>query len=681
MDCYKYFIAKSTSFPPEHDLLNFAKKAIEQIEKVSNETRARFLLEAVHCTLLLLPRPTAIELFRSLPKRVSEMSKSHYQVFLSFKECEREILGTEFSLLEQRWINHLKQVILSLSTLRYFLDQMQATEEFDNSMPTWFEEILKLVKETKDLSNMDPSRKGNLFKEQIIDDLLKALQDYIILLHTNSLTEQLAEDMAALIEKEGFELERRPIEKTAYPSILFEMIFKKINPLMPLAAMQHARLHADRLLVENKKRFIPLTVQLSKNSREGAMAVEACKGYPRVEEEDPQSGKFSIETVFNYFHKKSQAKLLAIEGNLGTGKSLTLLWLAQKLLESPKTTKRVLPLYISMPSCKNYLEAINEYLDAQHIESKEQLLELQKTDILVFLDGMDELFPSKERSFDPIEDIPKIIMNGLKCLPNARFVISYRNAFLGNLKLEFDSLLATLSPFSDKQLTEYIKKHLDICKKNNIPTPWTVDLFFNFLHQYTKYREQVKIPIYARIMVETLPHTSQWIQSQKGRYQGSVTPEIELLDADFCLTVERELKRLKSHPDSVPIKIDQIKKTDYLNYNIELAKLFHDLSNSKINLTEIASTTRTRVLPDGICQSFDLNTLKGKSDLFEGQKNQMKIRCSPLVKDANGNYTFKDNVIFSYFLSLINPIRRREVEARLMDGDSKFAAMINYPPT
>ncbi|MEO0456149.1 MAG: NACHT domain-containing protein [Cyanobacteria bacterium P01_A01_bin.114] len=176
---------------------------------------------------------------------------------------------------------------------------------------------------------------------------------------------------------------------------------------------------------------------------------------------DPQ------ESIFDTFDRKDVGRKLLILGAPGSGKTTTLLKLAERLLEEAlQTGSQLIPLIFELSTWKNDKQSIHDWLIEQlklnyNVSPEISKQWLAQEQLLPLLDGLDELGFRQKKCVEHINNFIQDF-NYPHCVVCCRSEEYNR----GQIRLEALKDAVCLQPLSNRQIKEYLRqlKHFEIWK-------------------------------------------------------------------------------------------------------------------------------------------------------------------------------------------------------------------------
>ncbi len=184
---------------------------------------------------------------------------------------------------------------------------------------------------------------------------------------------------------------------------------------------------------------------------------------PFLSDEKGNSIKFSVKYILD-----SKARAFLIVGNAGSGKTSLLRHIQLKVssdsLSAEGREDRILPFYVSLrefqgqlaPSLPALLEEQTPSLAKEKLRVEYYEKSLHKGRILILLDGLDEI-----RSEKNANDMMRSIAGWSQRYTTCKFIVTSRPARLESLNTPDVFRRLSLLPFSDGQITEFLRKWTD----------------------------------------------------------------------------------------------------------------------------------------------------------------------------------------------------------------------------
>ncbi|ETO31567.1 hypothetical protein RFI_05553, partial [Reticulomyxa filosa] len=226
------------------------------------------------------------------------------------------------------------------------------------------------------------------------------------------------------------------------------------------------------------------------------------------------------EHIINFLEESKndyqQKKVMIIQGNSGSGKSLFCRYLEEILWKTYNTTKYI-PIYISLPKYYNHFNEqglISQALQMKQI-NKEMLDIIRENISFIFiLDGFDEIFDSYNNNNNN-NDKEKYFYNRFNLDQwNSKIIITCRNNILNNddvkqvlIGKNLSTSIIYLWPFSNNQIHDYIEKFVKMKEKNKINTKedWTSQTYEKTLKNYPNLNKMIEEPFFLKLLLTVLP--------------------------------------------------------------------------------------------------------------------------------------------------------------------------------
>lgn len=259
-----------------------------------------------------------------------------------------------------------------------------------------------------------------------------------------------------------------------------------------------------------------------------------------------ESNALSDWKDFSTVYLDGNTSVLLLQGEIGSGKTLSLLWLKSHLLEGVRRDPKSgwYPLYIELKkyNAQNVVECIKKTL----LERNESIYEWRKRKVALLLDGYDEI--EGDNVGNLYERLNLSDWSNLKVIISCRrdfLPRDYRKYFVPTTTKHFQEIM--LCPFNQQQVESYLER----CLSN--------DLKKSALEQYKKHlafipTEWVQNPLMLRITYDVISQPGfqtpikrsqliknwleKWIINQENRLRGNqslrLLPDLFKSFIDFC---------------------------------------------------------------------------------------------------------------------------------------------------
>ncbi|KAF0479087.1 NACHT domain-containing protein [Gigaspora margarita] len=291
-----------------------------------------------------------------------------------------------------------------------------------------------------------------------------------------------------------------------------------------------------------------------------------------------------LETAINKLLNLKRKKVLLLLGSGGTGKSTFNHHLACQLWNqyNQQEVTQPIPLFITLAPLKALInqnkDFIGAYLQQAGNLTKDEINKLRERKFVFILDGYDEISERERQCYNS---------NLFSEWKNAKIIISCRPEYLDegyekkfwpkeNGERGFQEL--TLTPFSEVEIEQYIRKYCDYSKKKGSLLPWSADAYLQQIKNIPQVNDLVSNPILLKITLSVLPGLLEI---------GSQISRIMLYDEFIKKWFERaqnRLQKIQLKPNEQK-EFNRLKNNDfykeYLQFSKEFAfKMFID--NNKV---------------------------------------------------------------------------------------------------
>ncbi|KAF0498859.1 NACHT domain-containing protein, partial [Gigaspora margarita] len=280
-----------------------------------------------------------------------------------------------------------------------------------------------------------------------------------------------------------------------------------------------------------------------------------------------------LETAINNLLTLKRKRVMLLLGSGGTGKSTFNHHLARDLWNQyhQQEITQPIPLFIALAPLKALInqnkDFIEVYLQKAGKLSKDEINKLRERKFVFILDGYDEIAERECQCYNS---------NLFSEWKNAKIIISCRPEYLDegyekmfcpieNGERGFQEL--TLTPFSEVEIEQYIKKYFDYSKEKGSPLPSNADTYLQQIKNIPQVKDLVSNPILLKITLSVLPD----LLGKKSQIS-----RIILYDEFIKKWVERAQNRLqkiqlKSNEQEV---FDHLKNNDFYKECLQFSKEF-----------------------------------------------------------------------------------------------------------
>lgn len=232
--------------------------------------------------------------------------------------------------------------------------------------------------------------------------------------------------------------------------------------------------------------------------------------------------------------------------------------------------------------------------------------------------------------------------------------------------------------FNSNQTHDYIVKHLKIRQEKGENNLWALKQYLDYLEEHPELKQiVVDQPLLLRIMTDTLPHIV--LKNQNTVSHSNKVTTLELFDAFFCCTVERELRKQRRQVDGIREFPDfpGKPKLAYLNYAIKFALAMQTyIQKVYPNKIEIQAEQVWISLADPEALPIFSPFFE---DLIHPEKEattNILRRCCPIIQRDN-KWGYRHAEYYAYFkTAATNPYHRTSLEKRLQNDEYQFKTTI-----
>ena len=358
------------------------------------------------------------------------------------------------------------------------------------------EEYSAAINDFNEVIRINPDNAACFFRRaeayQRSNQKSKAIADYKQALQLKPDYKAAEKALAKIMEDPGFELKQN--NKTTTNNIENPNTEPKIiDPIVDVG----------RDVQELNKAIIKSQVEEAKNWIELEMYISE-KGVEDKDDVGKKDKVFDIDSRVNNFLQNPDKKVLLIQGDSGTGKTLYSQYLITQAL---KNKNAVIPIYINLPSLKDpVLKLMAETLHNKTnlIDIEVQRLKSSKQEFILVLDGYDE-----------ITQMQNLYTTNKLDEWNCKVIITCRTQYLSNESTyykHFAPLVGTkvhldkyqeivLVPFNNSQIDEYLTRY--VAKHEVDWQDWRK--YREYIDKIPGLKELVETPFALSMVVEVLP--------------------------------------------------------------------------------------------------------------------------------------------------------------------------------
>ena len=233
-----------------------------------------------------------------------------------------------------------------------------------------------------------------------------------------------------------------------------------------------------------------------------------------VDQDNPNMRIFFIKdlTDFLHFDKENTATVMLLKGVSGSGKSLSLRFLEQKLLEERKKNKEApIRIYIDLKTYNK--EDVQQSFERTLKEEYFNKYDPNLSQLVVLMDGYDEISGECQVNLYDIQQLDRYSQN-------LRVIISCNTQYLtpGYQKWfkPVHGLLKELEikQFDDHQISEYLNKYSDELELKG-KKGFSFRRYQKNLKRYPSLKDLIGNPFLLRLVVKSLPYIDDYIKSRK----------------------------------------------------------------------------------------------------------------------------------------------------------------------
>jgi hypothetical protein len=349
-------------------------------------------------------------------------------------------------------------------------------------------------------------------------------------------------------------------------------------------------------------------------------------------------GTLILDDEVNKFLSKESQRILLLAGNSGAGKSLYTQGLVTRLWGDEKEGSAI-PLWISLPSCKNPEErAIEETLESCGFDG-DQIEELRATQRFIFvLDAYDEI-----RCLKNLFVTNRLNRWSAKVIFTCRheylyWLDSFRNLFTpfvkGGLNYAASAVLY-VKPFSAEQIEQYVKRYV-----------LTPDAEWKRWECYQKafddipgVKNLIKVPYVLKLAVEALPEISKRFEGETDHGKKTDLTGAVLYYVFVQRWFFRQEKKLKTN-HTIP-KHENI-QAEFWQYAKSLAQLMHEHNISQV----FYDSSEENIFDDEVQEN-------PFAQFFDPSQPRVQIlQSSCLIRETSPkHYAFMHASLLDYFLT------------------------------
>ncbi|RIB16229.1 hypothetical protein C2G38_2091434 [Gigaspora rosea] len=280
-----------------------------------------------------------------------------------------------------------------------------------------------------------------------------------------------------------------------------------------------------------------------------------------------------LETAINKLLTLKRKRVLLLLGSGGTGKSTFNHYLARQLWNqyNQQEITQPIPLFIALAPLKGLLNQNKDFIEAYLQQagnlSKDEINKLRERKFVFILDGYDEIAEHERQCYDS---------NLFSEWKNAKIIISCRPEYLDegyekkfwpkeNGERGLQEL--TLTPFSEVEIEQYVRKYFEYSKKKGSPLQSNADTYLQQIKNMPQVKDLVSNPILLKITLAVLPGLLG-IASQISR--------IMLYDEFIKKWFERaqnRLQKIQLRPNEEK-EFDHLKNNDFYKECLQFSKEF-----------------------------------------------------------------------------------------------------------
>ncbi|CAG8789319.1 45433_t:CDS:2, partial [Gigaspora margarita] len=221
-----------------------------------------------------------------------------------------------------------------------------------------------------------------------------------------------------------------------------------------------------------------------------------------------------LETAINKLLNLKRKKVLLLLGSGGTGKSTFNHHLARQLWNqyNQQEITQPIPLFIALAPLKALINQNKDFIEAYLQQAgnltKDEINKLRERKFVFILDGYDEISERERQCYNS---------NLFSEWKNAKIIISCRPEYLDkgyeerfwpieNGERGFQEL--TLTPFSEIEIEQYIRKYFEYSKTKGSPLPSNADAdtYLQQIKDMPQVKDLVSNPILLKITLAVLPN-------------------------------------------------------------------------------------------------------------------------------------------------------------------------------
>jgi hypothetical protein len=362
--------------------------------------------------------------------------------------------------------------------------------------------------------------------------------------------------------------------------------------------------------------------------------------------------------------------LLLLLGSAGSGKSIFNRYTEYKLWEAYQLNDPI-PLFISLPSLQDPVHRLPEETLAYHGFTSREIEVLKQSYRFTFiLDGYDEM--------NKLDNL--YVTNHLENW-QAKSIIACRTEYYTHIlrgRKYFIPAIAerpnaakffqevTVMPFSDTQISNYIRKYLEI---HSADAHWQDPAEYEqHIDTIQELKELVRTPFLLMITMQAMPRIIEKYAHLQGEAQESIT-RANLYDIFITELFDREENKLMSRNELPKDGRDVI--ADFWKFSTELAAEMH-----------AAKVTQVRYVPDRLELDFGHKQKVKKEDPWEKyfsdkDPNIARARRSGVLRELENHWhTFMHPTLVSYFFGVHMGTQLLEEEVNLPVEEASTAAQL-----
>ena len=385
--------------------------------------------------------------------------------------------------------------------------------------------------------------------------------------------------------------------------------------LIDFLAGRQAKLRAEyendiKLLMNENPYLFPISEKMGEfeevfnqeKAREGEIMASQEELYFYVDPDVLDDGRLvplsaKIDEFIDFSPGNSSNTVILLKGDSGSGKSLSLRYLEQKLLNKRRNIKETpMPIYIDLKDYNkaNVSKSFQNTLTAKYHDEYDP----KNSCLVVLMDSYDEIAGGCQQNLYNIQQLRQYAQN-------IRVIITCRTQYLttgyqqwfkpagGTLK-EYE-----IQPFNSQQINQYLQRYSEESIKVQ-KRSYTLEEYQQKISTLPNLKELITNPFILRLVAESLPQLEDYLKSMSQnkkqdetmreettpREQQSETVVLNRYAIYKCFMDHWFAKQERKHIESGKIPLDRQVTKDFLDFSRMIALRLHSKKETEIKVKE-----------------------------------------------------------------------------------------------